>query len=477
MIAAAFFVSGHSSADRKCIQITLRQGGEYNEETPSNRECIWIQMSSANTSQRFASTVSSPSREHTGLTKLLVVCLLVPSVLIGFVMAMSPNFNEQNLPAGELRADPIGADILQDYVGGHLWTTDREKLYDWSHSAALQHDADLIGFEWQESGYFPMVYPPFHYQFAGLGTGLKYRQFVVIQMCAIALSLSIAAFAFLAGYREIRMGAAAWLFVAILFTPLLLGINMGQKSGIILSILTVSFVLLHREKPFAAGIVFGLIAFKPYMALPIGIAMLFKKQFYFVAGSLISLAFLMGGSLIFSPDTWREYIEVCLGMGDYVSINGYQLEHSHSLWGTMQLMFGDLNPTLVKPFAVVAAIGVITLLGRILSGPMDTSSTRFAYQFSALVIATVLISPHFNTYDLTILLLPLAICGLSIKATRRMNQRLMYWICISVLFGASLYVPIAASFGFQISTVILLAWLAVIAGGWGKGIRHTLAKC
>jgi len=436
-------------------------------------------MSSAKTTQSLSVALPSPTREQVGLTKLFAVCLLVPFAVISSVLTLSPNFNgqTQNSVAGELREDPFGGDILQEYVGGHIWITDQNKLYDWKHAANLQHDVQLTGFEWEASGYFPMVYPPFHYQFSSLGTNLSYRNFVVMWMFAVAIALSIASFAFLAGYREIRKGAGAWFLVAILFTPLLLGINMGQKSAILLAILTVTFILLHRERPFASGLIFGLIAFKPYMAVPIGIAMLCKKQFHFVAGSIVTLGLLIVSSLMFAPEVWADYVQMCLGMSNYISNSGYQLEHSHSLWGTTQLLLGDHNPALVKPIAVVGAIGVVTLLGRILSGPIELASTRFAFQFSSLIIATVLISPHFYTYDLTILLLPLAICGLSFDVAERINKRVLYWICITVLFGASLYVPLASQLGFQISTAILLVWMVVIAGGWGVYRDRTLAKC
>ena len=131
----------------------------------------------------------------------------------------------------------------------------------------------------------------------------------------------------------------------------------------------------------------------------------------------------------------------------------------------MQLLLCNIRPTLVKPFAIIAAIGVLTLLSRILSGPIELSSPRFAFQFAAMVVATVLVSPHFYTYDLTILLLPLAICGLSEEVAQKINRRVMYWVCIAVLFGASAYGVIATKYGFQISTLILLVWLIVIAGG------------
>ncbi|QEG24084.1 glycosyltransferase family 87 protein [Mariniblastus fucicola] len=432
-------------------------------------------MASVETTQPLSASLPSPTRKQIGLIRLFAICLLIPCALVSLVLNLSPNFSDSpNQPS--LREHPVGGDILQEYVGGHIWNADRTRLYDWKHSAALQHDVELVGFEWEASGYFPMVYPPFHYQFASFGSGLNYRSFVVAWMFAGAISLSIASFVFLSGYREIRSGTGGWFIVAILFTPLLLSLNMGQKSAILLAILTISFVLLHRERPFTAGLVFGLIAFKPYLAVPIGVAMLCKKQFRFVAGSLLTLSVLIVGSLFLAPDVWGDYVQMCFGMSNYISNSGYQLEHSHSLWGAMQLLLGDFNPALVKPMAIVAAIGLVTLLGRILSGPIELSSPRFAFQFAALVIATVLISPHFYTYDLTILLLPLAICGLSEEVSKHINLRLLYWICIAVLFGASIYVPLALKLGVQISTVVFFAWLIVIAGGWNAAKKQALHR-
>ena len=463
MIAAAFFVVKRESRGRKS-----RLNGIF---------CTTLStMSSYETTKTVPTTVTRSSREHAGLIQLLLFCFLVPCALISFVLIVSPNFSFSTAHQAGPEEHPLGGDIIQEYIGGHLWNNERANLYNWHRSAELQHDVNLVGFEWQESGYFPMVYPPFHYQIASIGAGWSYRNFVFASMFTVAISLSIAAFAFLHWYREIRLGAGAWFFIAILFTPLLLSINMGQKSAVLLAILTVTFVCLHHKRPFAAGLIFGLIAFKPYLAIPIGIAMLCKKQYEFVAGSLVTLSFLVLVSLVASPSSWLEYIQTCLGMTDYLSTGGYQLEHSHSIWGATELLLGTSNPTIVKPISTVALIGLLTLMGRILSGPVDLSSTRFAFQFSALIIATVLISPHFYTYDLTILLLPLAICGLSLDVSSRINRRVLYWLCIAVLFGSSVFVPLSLSTGIQASTIVLFAWLIVIAGGWKAADMRTLAK-
>lgn len=231
-----------------------------------------------------------------------------------------------------------------------------------------------------------MVYPPFHYQFASLTSGLDYRSFIVPWTFAGALALSLASFVFLTGFRELRIRSGGWFFMALLFTPFLVSINTGQKSAILLAILTVTFILLHRERPLAAGLVFGLIAFKPYLAVLIGTVMLCKKQYRFVAGSFVTLTALIAVSWMSAPASWGQYINVCFGMTEYISTSGYQLEQSHCLWNALQLLLGNHCPVLVKPLALVAAIGVLTLIGRIMSGPIDLSSSRFGFQFAACVI-------------------------------------------------------------------------------------------
>ena len=423
-------------------------------------------MSTYETTQNLAAPIPSPSYEQISRIKLFAVCLLIPCAFISSVLYLAPNFSaDHDTTTHELRENSYGGDLLQEYVGGHIWNTEITRLYDWKYSAGVQHDPAVVGFQWEPSSYYPMVYPPFHYQLASLSSGMAYRNFIVLWMFGNGVALSLAAFMFLSGYRNFRIGAGAWFFVALLFTPLLMSLSMGQKSAMLLAILTVTFLLLHRQRPLAAGLVFGLIAFKPYLAIPIGLMMLFKKQYRFVAGSLATLSVLIVASLIAAPGSWGGYLQVCLGMTDYSSNAGYQLELSHSIWGSFELLLSRF-PDLVKPMGIIAAIGVLTIIGRIMSGPIETSSNRFAFQFSALIIATVLLSPHFYSYDLTILLLPLAICGLSAEISHRINRRVLYWICIAVLFGASIYGPIALSLGVQVSTLILFAWLIVIAGGW-----------
>lgn len=400
----------------------------------------------------------------------MAVCLLVPLAAVYLVLALSPNFsvleNASVFDAAEIRNGSYGGDFLQEYVGGVLWNENRDQLYDWKHSKLTQHDPQIVGFSWRADSWFPMVYPPFHYQFASLSSNMPYRSFAILWSFAGAIAVSISAFSILTWYRNLQFGREHWLFAGLLFMPLLLSISMGQKSTFLLAILTVSFILLHRERPLAAGIVFGLIAIKPHLAIVIGLAMLLKGQFRFVAGSLITLSILILASCVGGVAAWQDYIQVCLGMSDYLSNGGYQLTESHSLWGAMEFTLAGFAPWLAQPVAGLGAISVVVMLGSALRGSIEITSTKFAFQFSAMIIATILLSPHFYTYDLTILLLPLVLCGLNkIEFTTGSSDNAigLSLTCVGLLFGIGICRSVAMSTGFQASIFILitLLWLIV----------------
>ena len=81
-------------------------------------------------------------------------------VSLGIVyLLFAPNFDWQT----QRGDDVYGADFLQEWVGARLILDGRaDELYspkfsDW------QHNAELIGFEWDKSQFYPAVYPPPHY--------------------------------------------------------------------------------------------------------------------------------------------------------------------------------------------------------------------------------------------------------------------------------------------------------------------------
>ena len=402
--------------------------------------------------------------------------LLAPFIVVLGILCCSPNF--QAAPDGQIaiRTDPLGSDFLQEWVGGYIMASpDRAKLYHSEHFLAVQHDAELIGFEWPSEEYYPMIYPPFYYLFTSPFTALPYMTAMWAWMLMLA--------AVLAGYFWLvlryfpRIGkrpshvSAILLASLVAFTPLLSSLTMAHKSALLLLILAATYLLLHHRRPLTAGIVFGLIAFKPHLGLLVGIAMLLKGQWRFVAGSAISVGALVGLCFLAGPNLCVDYFQQCLGLGDYTSTGGYAMAEAHSLHAVCHLAFDWISPDFALVVAGTLAIAVVFLLNRILRGELETGSQRFGLQFASLVVATVLISPHFYQYDLTILLVPMMIVwsvlsgGWGESPSITINETHRRWLLgttVGLFLGAGLFASIANATHIQPCTVLLLSLLATV---------------
>ena len=389
--------------------------------------------------------------------------LLTPLFLIIAIFLFSPNFD-----AGVTdRSEPFGGDFLQEWVGGHIVVTGHSnQLYDPNHFRSVQHNESLVGFRWSESKYFPPVYPPFYYAaMSGLAL-INYKLAVFIWGLLSALAL-IATGELIWRYYEPAQANFGMLFLAsMIFVPLLLCFTMGHKSTFLLFLLTATFLLLKHNRDVMAGLVFGFIAFKPHLVIVIGVAMLFQRNWRFVGGAFITLLIGLITSLQVGWEPCSQYFRLCLGMGSYVQTDGYQSAQAHSLWGACQNLLPGLGPVWIKGLAATGVVGVILILIRLMSVKTERDHYRFDAQFAAMVIATVLIAPHFYTYDLVILLLPMMV--FTTKFLRRgestIYDRVLFGAALVLLLFAGMFEQIAEAVGVQPSIVVMITMLVAIAG-------------
>ena len=139
------------------------------------------------------------------------------------------------------------------------------------------------------------------------------------------------------------------------FAPVLESLSSSQKGTLCLLIFTATFVVWQRGKSFTAGMLFGLIAFKPQLALVIFAATLWQRQWRFIAGVMTTGAVLLGLSLFVGADVCWQYVQFALGTGEYMQNSGYDLHKSHSIWGFAQLLMPRCGRQLADMF--LAATG------------------------------------------------------------------------------------------------------------------------
>lgn len=412
----------------------------------------------------FAREQASQPRSHRATTSAhgFILQLARPALAVTIVTAallwLSPNYRVQD----GRRSDPFAGDYLQEWVGGRIVRdSEHSRLYDQGFVTARQHDPALVGFAWDHRGYFPMVYPPFYYAIVSPLSVLPYRTAAIMWMAIMAGCFVATAAILMRAHRNESDRLSWFLAISVLFMPLIESLNSGQKSTLLLLLFTATYALLRAGRPLSAGFVFGLLAFKPHLAVVIAIAMLWKRQWRFLLGAAGSAGILATISVAMGIDVCSSYLQVCLGMGSYVQTGGYRLSEAHSWWGAMQLMLTGAPTIVVKGAALALTIATLILLSRTLAGRFDTQGTKFPLQYAALVIVSILVSPHLLTYDLTLLILPL--CLVVSESSRHRPSKLVVAILAALLVGAGLYEPIANASHIQPSVWLMLALLAGMA--------------
>jgi hypothetical protein len=376
----------------------------------------------------------------------------------------SPNFHATSAPD----ARPFAGDFLQEWISGQMLRRgDSARFYNHEYAQEWEHRTDLVGLEWQREQYFPMVYPPFYYL---LVLPLSYLPFTT----AALVWLSLMALAFLASWHiftalvQHAWGVNVpkwWLPASLLFMPLIENFTSCQKGTVLLLLLTAVYALLVRGRSFWAGVTFGLIAFKPQYALPIAVLMLLKQDWKFIIGGLVTGSLLVGICGAMGYDLCQQYWEFSRHAADYMQSGGYDLTKSHSWYGFLTLLSGETRSAfwvractlliLVTMFMTVAAAWRVELSYR---------SRRFAYAYSAAILATILASPHVYTYDLTMLLLPMALVGLPRSETQSSAEEVGLAKGALLLFCTlGLSPSIARVTGIQLSVPALFGWLCLLS--------------
>ena len=380
---------------------------------------------------------------------------LVAALSLVVVLYMcSPSFDWPRV-AGE---GPYGGDALQEWLGGYVVLYgDYSQFYNRDYAIQLQHDEAVVGYNWDESEYLPLVYPPFYY-LATSPLGMLPARHAAIIWSALMLAAGVGAIGLWSRAWPVVRNNLGWVCLAVAFySPLVRNLAGGQKATVILAILTGTYLLLRSQRNFAAGIVFGLLLFKPQFAPLFVFMALVKRDWSLLAGFAVTAAICGLASLSLGLDVCVQYVNLVLSMGDYIQTTGYRYAEAHSWQGFFALLLGAEHLTAIKILTGVCTVLTVVFIWRAFAGRLDWTSPRGMLQFAAIVLASLIISPHMLTYDLTIVLLPVLLCALAAMDDRLPRE---YRSELFVL-AAGVYVATAASSSVATATSVQLSTLAI----------------
>jgi hypothetical protein len=298
---------------------------------------------------------------------------------------------------------PLGTDFSDVYAAG---TYVRDGVPDAPFDPVRQHarEQQLFG---EATPFYGWHYPPFFLFVAGALALMPYGVALVVwQAVTIAFYLltirAILRFSRPAddtGATTTRDPASdpLWLLLAVAFPAVLINVGHGQNGFLTAALLGAALVQLDR-RPLVAGILFGLLAYKPQFGLMIPIALVASgrwRTFAAAAATVILLA--IATTVAFGPHVWQAFVDstrftrvVALEQGD----TGWYKIQSVFAWARM---WG-------APVALAYMLqGAVTVaLGAALAG-LWRSATPYPLKAAALCLAAILATPYTFDYDMMVL--------------------------------------------------------------------------
>jgi alpha-1,2-mannosyltransferase len=294
---------------------------------------------------------------------------------------------------------PLGTDFSSFYAAGSL-VLDGRAADVYNMAAHYAREQQIFG---TSTPYYGFLYPPIFLLVATPLAAMPYLPALAVwQAGSFALYLSvIGAIVRRIPVRDKFIGSI-WLPVAAAFPAVFINLGHGQ-NGFLTAGLFGAALLTLPARPVMAGVLFGLLAYKPQLALVIPIALLAAGQWRTIAAAGVTVMALVGiTSLLFGADLWLAFAastetsrKLLLEQGEV----GF--EKLQSVFATVRMWGGGIPLAYAMQGAVSAAVAC---------GTAWTWRSACSYDLKAaiLVVATLIASPHVLDYDLVLLALAIA---------------------------------------------------------------------
>ncbi len=296
---------------------------------------------------------------------------------------------------------------LRDRVG-NLKGTDFLHLYTLGSLAAAHRGADLYNMPVQSelavhlvpaaAGilYLPL-YPPQVSIFFAPFTRLPYPWALALWLILSALIYALCCYALWRTCPGLRDYASTVLILALAYPAFWHLIAWGQTSALALLCFTLAIFALRNQCEFLAGLALGCLIFKPQLGVAAAILFLATLRWKIIAGAIFSAAIeLIPAWLYYGPGPLREWLRVLRSVPRALALFEPRLYQTHSLrtFWTMLIPWPSASLALYLASALLISAWLVACWRSRLPLPL---------RYSALLLATVLLSPHLSVYDLVIL--------------------------------------------------------------------------
>jgi len=342
-----------------------------------------------------------------------------------------------------LMRQPIpGGDFMVFYSFGELGLRGEwARQYDWASFHALQVSLVPQSTEYTYPPTYPPLVPALYVPFAMLPFAAAVAAWLVsstgLYICLVAIASQ--------AWRE--ASRLHLILASLVFPPFVAHQALGQSTIWPLIGFVGGWWALSRGRPLLAGIVFSLVAIKPHLGIALAIVVLATRSWRVIAG--IGLG---GGAqalltlTICGPEAIAAYVRTTvLVLRNPMLIDPTDPRHTHALRTSIEPLVGSTPATIVW-LAVSALAAWLTIT-------VWQKSGEWTLCLAALLLATLLISPHVQTYD-AVLLAPATLWIAHWALANDRKHMLLELAVLSVIF----LIP-WARIGSVPLTIPLMFWL------------------
>jgi hypothetical protein len=250
-----------------------------------------------------------------------------------------------------------------------------------------------------------------------------------------------------------RIASNRWpvMLAALAFPGTFWNAYSGQNGLLTAGLLAWGMVLL-RDRPVAAGVMLGLIAYKPQFLPLVLVALIAGRELKAAAAALACAGALAVSSLaIFGPEAWEGFFEVARVSSESVYAGEVPIAKMQSvLAGLLVIGVPEGGAQAAQAVVTLGAAGFVAWLWR--------GGAPFEYKAAGLALAALIASPYSYLYDLTLLGLAALWLGLRLEKEgwQRWDAEVLLLAWLSPLSFAVLGLSIGALVSLMMVGLLIL---------------------
>ncbi|MFL6688806.1 MAG: glycosyltransferase family 87 protein [Alphaproteobacteria bacterium] len=378
--------------------------------------------------------------------RLWAVALLIGyAFAIGYLFATAHGLNDY-------QGRPLGTDFSDIYTAGRA-ALHGDALSPFDPAQQYRHEQEIFG---RTVPFFGWHYPPFFLLVAAPLAALAYvPSLIVWQLGTLALYLVSLWWLLRTGPNPEIARDKIWIVLALAFPAVFMNVTHGHNGFLTAALLAGALATLNK-RPVLAGVLFGLMVYKPQFGILIPVALLAGRHWATIVAATVTVGVLAAlTTFVFGAEVWHAFVgSLAFTRTAVLEQGGAGFFKIQSVFAAVR-MWGGPIPLAYTAQALVT-VGSGTVLYR-----LWCSHASPARKGAALCLASVIATPYCFDYDMMALAPAIALLAAEGLAD---GFRLYERVLIAALWGMPLVARSVAQYtGIPLGAALMLVGLAILA--------------